>query len=517
MFDWFDNLRIRTKLLAGFSAVLATTLLVGAISVVQVSRAGNDARLLATNSLPKVKLASAIHANALELRSTQYAHMLSDSEPEQQVLKAQIKRVVDKVAAARKSYEPLVTSADERAAYESFSGHWQDYLRRSEQVLSLTGEFGTKAMGGDYQKLFDAMGGDLAKIVQINDRDADAQVRLAESAAVRVRWVVGSAVGVSVVLGLVLAFWMARRIAQSLVDAARSARAVAKGDLTRQIPRGGRDEVGQLLVALTEMQDGLRQLVNTVRTGIDSVATASSEIASGNQDLSTRTEEQASNLQRTASAIHQMAGTLRQNTESAQQANGLAVNASEVAVRGGDAVHQVVQTMEDITAASRQIVDIIGVIDGIAFQTNILALNAAVEAARAGEQGRGFAVVASEVRSLAQRSATAAKEIKALIGATVDKVDAGAKLVHGAGQTMNEIVASVQRVSSIIGEISAAASEQTHGIGQINDAVSQLDHMTQQNAALVEQGAAAAESLKDQGGRLSVAVASFQLPLGVAH
>jgi len=259
------------------------------------------------------------------------------------------------------------------------------------------------------------------------------------------------------------------------------------------------------------MQGGLRELVSTVRSGVESVASASSEIASGNLDLSQRTEQQSSSLQATVSAVTQMSDHIRHNTESARQANELARSASEIAQRGGGAVREVVRTMGDISDASRKIVDIIGVIDGIAFQTNILALNAAVEAARAGEQGRGFAVVASEVRSLAQRSANAAKEIKTLIGASVDKVELGSRLVEGAGRTMDEIVGSVQRVGEIIGEISTAAGEQSVGIAQINQAVTELDSMTQQNAALVEESAAAAASLKDQGSRLNVAVARFQL------
>ena len=510
-FAWFDNLRIRTKLLCGFAAVLALTVMLGALSAVEIGRVSGGARVLAINALPSVKLASAMHGHALELRSLQYAHMLSDSDTEQQALKQQIKLTIEAVASARQRYEPLISSPDERNAYRAFGRDWDAYVLGNERVLTMTGDFGTKAMGGDYQKLFEATGADLANILQINDRIADAQAQAIEAAATRTRIVIAAASAAAVILGFGLALGMAHRIAGSLGIAASSARAVAKGDLTHDIPQGGRDEVGQLLAGLTEMQAGLRALVGTVRTGVDSVVTASTEIASGNQDLSVRTEGQASNLQRTAAAIEQMASTLRQNTASAEQANQLAASASQIAVRGGEVVSQVVQTMNDISGASRKIVDIIGVIDGIAFQTNILALNAAVEAARAGEQGRGFAVVAAEVRTLAQRSATAAREIKALIGASAERVEHGALLVQGAGQTMSEIVASVQRVGAIIGEISTAASEQARGIGEINVAVGQLDQMTSQNAALVEQGAAATASLKEQGQRLNLAVANFQL------
>src|SRR5439155_19135741 len=266
-----------------------------------------------------------------------------------------------------------------------------------------------------------------------------------------------------------------------------------------------------LLQTLSAMQASLRQIVGQVRASTDSISTASAEIATGNQDLSARTEQTASNLQQAASSMEQLTGTVKQSADSARQADRLASSAAEVAARGGQVVSQVVSTMNDINASSKKIADIIGVIDGIAFQTNILALNAAVEAARAGEQGRGFAVVAGEVRNLAQRSAEAAKEIKALIGASVDKVDSGSRLVADAGKTMQEIVSSVQRVADIIGEITAASSEQSDGIGQVNQSVVQLDQMTQQNASLVEESAAAAESLKEQALRLAQVVGAFRL------
>jgi methyl-accepting chemotaxis protein len=259
------------------------------------------------------------------------------------------------------------------------------------------------------------------------------------------------------------------------------------------------------------MKDSLLKTVSEVRSATDSINTASAEIASGNQDLSARTEQAASNLEETAASMEELTSTVRNSADAARQANQLAANASEIAVRGGQVVGEVVTTMEAINHSSKKISDIIGVIDGIAFQTNILALNAAVEAARAGEQGRGFAVVAGEVRNLAQRSAEAAKEIKGLIGTSVDKVEAGSRLVADAGQTMSEIVGSVQRVSDIIGEITAASGEQSDGIGQVNVAVNQLDQMTQQNAALVEQSAAAAESLKEQASQLNRVVQVFRL------
>ena len=315
----------------------------------------------------------------------------------------------------------------------------------------------------------------------------------------------------SLLSGVALSVWLVRGITRPIQRAVRAANRIANLDLTEKIESHDRDETGQLLDALGSMQGSLKGLVAQVRTSTDSINTASSEIADGNMDLSARTEQASSNLQQTAASIEQMAGAVQQSALSARAANDLATTSAEVAIRGGAVVARVVTTMEDINGSSRKISDIIGVIDGIAFQTNILALNAAVEAARAGEQGRGFAVVASEVRSLAQRSAAAAKEIKGLISRSVEKVELGTQLVADAGATMNEVVAAAQRVSGIVGEIMTAAAEQSTGIAEVNTAVTQLDQVTQQNAALVEESAAAADSLKQQARHLSETVQRFRL------
>ena len=354
---------------------------------------------------------------------------------------------------------------------------------------------------------FDAWGWIAGSGVYVNE------VRAAAVKFAILSFAIGALVSIGV-FGFVL--WFSRGMRTRLAQAERALEALAEGDLTGRFEIGRLDELGRLLASVAKARDNLARIVTQVRTSTDSIGTASVEIATGNQDLSARTEQTASNLQQAASSMEQINGTVKQSADSARQANQLAASAAEVAQRGGSVVSQVVSTMDEINASSKKIADIIGVIDGIAFQTNILALNAAVEAARAGEQGRGFAVVASEVRSLAQRSAEAAREIKGLIGASVDKVETGSKLVADAGSTMNEIVASVQRVSDIIGEITAAAAEQSDGIGQVNTAVTQLDQMTQQNAALVEESAAAAESLREQAMRLNQVVGTFRVESSAA-
>ena len=317
--------------------------------------------------------------------------------------------------------------------------------------------------------------------------------------------------GATLALGVGLFLLVRRNVSQPLAQLTSAVTTVAQGDLSQAFQSSRSDEIGRLVREVETMRQRFLGMMRELRSATDSINTASVEIASGNQDLSARTEQAASNLQETAASMEQLTSTVRQSADAARQANQLASSAAEIAVRGGQVVGQVVTTMDEINHSSKKISDIIGVIDGIAFQTNILALNAAVEAARAGEQGRGFAVVAGEVRNLAQRSAQAAKEIKGLIGASVDKVETGSRLVADAGQTMSEIVGSVQRVSDIIGEITAAAGEQSDGIGQVNVAVTQLDQMTQQNAALVEESAAAAESLKDQALRLDQVIRIFRV------
>jgi methyl-accepting chemotaxis protein len=357
------------------------------------------------------------------------------------------------------------------------------------------------------QKWQDVLHDDMTLQKENDERDAKA----AADAYASARTLMLALAGVALVLGVVLAVMVTRSITTPINEAVRVAQTVASGNLNSIIETDSDDETGQLLKALKEMNTSLQHIVGQVRGGADSIATGSVQIASGNLELSSRTEQQASSLEETASSMEELTATVKQNGEHARQANQLALSASEVAQKGGAVVGEVVQTMDSINLSSRKIVDIIGVIDGIAFQTNILALNAAVEAARAGEQGRGFAVVAAEVRNLAQRSAAAAHEIKALIDDSVSKVETGSRLVGQAGATMDDIVVSVRRVTDMMAEITSASLQQEEGIEQINQAISDMDSLTQKNAALVEEAAAAAQELKDKAGSLTQVVRVFQL------
>ena len=367
-------------------------------------------------------------------------------------------------------------------------------------VLEGKGKKGMDAMRGLLTDIYDAE----ESLLEQRMKDAQALHTLTGST------LIGGGI-VATLLAALLAAWLGRGITRPLRSAVALAKQVAEGDLRIKIDATSGDETGELLNALKSMSESLIKTVSAVRNGTDTIASASSQVANGNQDLSSRTEQQANSLEETASSMEELTATVKQNADNAHQANSLAETASHIAEKGGHVISQVVGTMSEINVAANKIVDIIGVIDGIAFQTNILALNAAVEAARAGEQGRGFAVVASEVRNLAQRSAAASKEIKALIGDSVDKVENGSKLVNEAGATMQEIVASVRRVTDIMAEIAAASQEQTDGIEQINQAITQMDEVTQQNASLVEEAAAASELLQDQAANLAQVVSVFKL------
>ena len=431
------------------------------------------------------------------------------------LLKPEIAETSDRIGEIQKRVDAAATDDAERAAVDRIAEARKAYIAARDGAAKAKAAGDAAAVRAQLaDKLQPAIAGYLASQQAYVDlqRERSAAVR-AESGAERLRvvWLVMGVMAV-IVAGLVVStMLLVRAICRPMNQLAEVARRIGDGDLDVAVDRSRSDEIGALQGALATMQDALRNIVGQVRQSAESIQVASGEVASGNTDLSQRTEQTASDLQQTAGSIQQLTANVRQSADAAAQANQLAASAQSVAQRGGAVVSQVVSTMDEINASSKRIADIIGTIDGIAFQTNILALNAAVEAARAGEQGRGFAVVASEVRSLAQRSAEAAREIKVLIGTSVDKVETGARLVQDAGSTMGEIVASVQRVTDVIGEITAASAEQSQGIAQVNGAIANLDQMTQQNAALVEQSAAAAESLKDQAVRLTESMQVFRL------
>jgi methyl-accepting chemotaxis protein len=421
------------------------------------------------------------------------------------------------VAAIQKTVASSLTSGDlSDASSKAFEQSLADYLKAADNAIDLstmdpnTGVAALQTADGYFKKAAEQMA---ALVLQVQ-KHAQGEVEALEARSQSTQIVIATVSGVAGLLALLVAWTSQGRVVRDLQVAVTAANEVAEGHFDRVLESHNDDEIGQLLKALGRMVTQLSSSINTVRLAANSIGTASSEIAAGNQDLSQRTENTASSLQETASSMAQLTGTVRHTAESARSADVLANAAADSARRGGEVMSQVVSNMAEIDTASRKINEIISVIDGIAFQTNILALNAAVEAARAGEQGRGFAVVAAEVRSLAQRSAGAAREIKTLIGASSERVETGARLVGEAGKSMQDIVDGVQRVTQIISEITLAAEQESQGIMQVSTAVTQLDQMTQQNAALVEQSAAAAESLKSQSHTLAEVVSQFRLVQG---
>jgi methyl-accepting chemotaxis protein len=515
---WFYNLRIARKLNITFGVVQLLTLFLGVTAIVGMGQIQDAADDLSTNWMPGVQAALTMRTDAGDFRRWQVSHLLSVDDAAYATYE---KRMADSLAslqANRQTYTKLISSPEGQAAYDAFGKAWQDFIADHGKLVALSRQ-GAKdearaLLTGPSAKLLAEVNAALDKLVQLNTAGGEQAERVSKETFERTRLGIAVLVAATIVIGIILQLWLARIVSRPLQEAVAVARQVAAGDLTVAVDVKSQCETGDLMQALKDMLASLQSLVVQVRTGTDTIATASTQIASGNQDLSARTEQQAGSLEETASSMEQLTSTVKQNADNARQANQLAQSASGIAVKGGDVVSQVVDTMASINESSRKIVDIIAVIDGIAFQTNILALNAAVEAARAGEQGRGFAVVASEVRSLAQRSAAAAKDIKTLIADSVDRVDTGSKLVDEAGATMNEIVASITRVTDIMSEITAASQEQSGGIAQVNEAITQMDQSTQQNAALVEQAAAAAEAMMEQAAHLSQVVSAFKLDAG---
>jgi methyl-accepting chemotaxis protein len=510
-------LKIAQKLMVAFLLILALTIVLGVSALRQAGKIDAAAEELGGDWMPSAQAVMLWKNDLQNFRRRQLVRLMSTTEADDARHEQVMAGILEKEKTDQAAYEALISEPEEKVLFPKALALWKTYLDEHRQVMQALQENrpddARRLTITESTKSFNEMMDIVDRIVKINTDGAATSVTAARQAYASARFWIAVILAVCVVLGLGLAVWMARLISRPLQGAVDVASRVAAGDLTAQIEvdANSRDETGQLMLALRDMTGNLRKIVGEVRGGTDTIATASAEIAAGNQDLSSRTEEQASSLEETASSMEELTATVRQNASNARQASEMAQSASVVAQQGGQLVEQVVQTMESISASSKKIVDIIGVIDGIAFQTNILALNAAVEAARAGEQGRGFAVVASEVRNLAQRSAAAAKEIKVLIGDSVDQVGEGARLVGLAGSTMQQIVGSVHGVSEVIAGITIASDEQSTGIDQVNIAVGQMDQVTQQNAALVEQAAAAAESLQDQANRLRELVGVFRI------
>ncbi|AYM76155.1 methyl-accepting chemotaxis protein I [Janthinobacterium sp. HH103] len=509
------NVSIGVRLGLGFAVILLFSMLITGISVWRLHDVASATRVMMEQPLAKERYISDWYGRIDSAVRRTIAIARSSDTSLSGYFAEESKVSSASSAELQKKIEALIDKPEEKAMFAGLLEQRKVYIGSRDQVYKLKGEAQVDAANEVFEKTFVPAAAKYQKMVQdlLEHQRAsiDTTAREIDAVANTSRNLMLVLAALALAFGVVCAWVLTTGIVRPLRTAVDIARKVADGDLTAQIDASAKDETGQLLQALKDMNTSLLNIVGEVRSGTDSIATSSTQIAAGNQDLSSRTEEQAGSLEETASSMEELTSTVKQNADNARQANQLAASAAQVAVKGGEVVAQVVGTMESINASSNKIVDIISVIDGIAFQTNILALNAAVEAARAGEQGRGFAVVASEVRNLAQRSASAAKEIKTLIGASVEQVNAGSMLVAQAGSTMNDIVDSVQRVSDIITEITAASSEQSVGIDEINRAIGQMDAVTQQNAALVEESAAAAESMQHQAHNLAQVVSVFKL------
>jgi len=510
-----NNLKVGVRLGLGFTAVLVLLVGVTGLGVSRLAQMNDAMHSITNDRYPKIDISHKVTDDLnIVARAMRNAILQQDA--------GKVKEEIARVEAAGKEVnehlaklEKMLNTDKGRELLKALRTAQQKYDKHEHELIALAAEGkrleATNLLFGDlrveqaeYMKTLDAL-------VAFNKDMMDEGAKHAAESYDSARTLMMALAGLAIALAALIGWWVTCSITAPLNAAVDVAQKVAAGDLTARIDVTSKDETGMLLNALKEMNASLQKIVGDVRVGTEAISSASKQIASGNADLSQRTEEQASSLEETASSMEELTSTVKQNADNARQANQLAAGASTVAVKGGEVVGQVVHTMTSINESSKKIVDIISVIDGIAFQTNILALNAAVEAARAGEQGRGFAVVASEVRSLAQRSAAAAKEIKELITDSVHKVEDGTRLVDEAGKTMDEIVSSVKRVTDIMAEISAASQEQSSGIEQVNQAVVQMDEVTQQNAALVEEAAAAAESLQEQAQHLTSAVSVFKL------
>jgi len=511
------NMNVGRRLGAVFGIVMLTSLGVATLGVMNAGDAISLGHSMTQKNRETAALSNAQSAVwALRWGVAQFI-AVTDANDRKQIVDGQ-EKIRKQFDEAMRVYQAGSHTEEEKTVLKDLNGAFEKYVGARSKWFELYGSGKMdEAVKFRAENLTPAGGAtvkNLTSLIELQNKFVEASESNAVASMSQGRILLVAISGLALLAAAALVWLLSRSIVGPLKQALVVAQRVAAGDLSGEVEVKTKDETGVLLQALKSMSDSLRKIVGDVRSGSEAIASGTKQIASGNADLSQRTEEQASSLEETASSMEKLTSTVKQNAENAKQANQLALGASAVAVQGGTVVGQVVDTMSAINASSKKIVDIIGVIDGIAFQTNILALNAAVEAARAGEQGRGFAVVASEVRNLAQRSAAAAKEIKSLIGDSVGKVDAGTRLVDEAGKTMQEIVTSVKRVTDIMSEITAASQEQSSGIEQVNQAIAQMDEATQQNAALVEEAAAAAEAMQEQAQQLTQAVSVFKLAGG---
>jgi methyl-accepting chemotaxis protein len=515
---FFANMNIGKRLGVGFTLVLALTVLITVAGIWRMNTIADATRTMMAVPLAKERLMAEWHTQTFgAVRRT--AAIVKSTDPSLvEFFKEDAKTTSGRSTELIKQIEPLLTGEQERAVFKRIGQLRKAYTDAKDKAVKAradgNAEESARILTQEYMPASKAYEQELAHLVSMQQAQIDTTAREIDQANGASTRLMALGAIVAVLFGAACSWMLTRGIVRPIRDAVNVAETVAAGDLTHVIEAHGKDETGALLRALRHMNDSLVGIVSQVRGGTDTIATASREISAGNLDLSSRTEQQASAIEETAATMEELTTTVKQNADNARQANQLAIAASEVASQGGAVVGEVVTTMGAINESASKIADIIGVIDGIAFQTNILALNAAVEAARAGEQGRGFAVVASEVRNLAQRSAAAAKEIKELITASAANVEAGTKLVDQAGNTMEQVVTSIRRVTDIMAEITSASQEQSGGIEQVNQAIGQMDQVTQQNAALVEEAAAAAASMQEQAGKLAEVVSVFRLERG---
>ena len=520
---WLHDLKLATKLALAFAAVLVLTVGVGIFSIVQLATVRTTASELSTRWMPSMRVVQDLKAQIARVRTREFQYIISTKPEEMDKYDQVIANDLVDLRKMQDNFEKLIATPEEKALYDGFVQMWAHYMAEDAKIRAAArandDALAKELIRGESNKLIVALRGQVDKMVKLYGEGGDAEAhkgeQIYESSRVWIISLLAASAALGILAAVTLTLWLTRRLGGEPDYAAAIAKQIAAGDLSVPVQMRAGDQ-DSLLFAMKHMRDGLARIVGEVRGATDTIASASDQIVAGNLDLSSRTEQQASSLEETAASMEELTTTVKQNSASARQANELALNASNIAQEGGMVVSQVVDTMGSINESAKKIVDIIGVIDGIAFQTNILALNAAVEAARAGEQGRGFAVVASEVRNLAQRSASAAKEIKELIGNSVEQVEIGARLVGQAGATMENVVVSVRRVTDIMSEITTAGQEQSAGIEQVNAAVTQMDAVTSQNAALVEEATAASQSMQEQAASLAQLVSVFKLEAGHA-